>query len=187
MAIITNIKEIRRFCKNRIVLDYINNLFCYKSTLYNEILNFNIESIRKKIVHGVIINEQFLYLKEKKKCFLESHKKFIDIQICIGGYEKILYCNTNRLKICEKYNLANDCILYYPRCRLKKINMIKGSIGIFFPCDAHMPLVRYKNCLKVFKIVLKIPVCFLDDFNVKGEFNDKMLFMRLRKTRKKSR
>ncbi|EAJ5701981.1 YhcH/YjgK/YiaL family protein [Campylobacter lari subsp. concheus] len=186
MAIITNKNKIKYFCKNKIILDYIDNLFGYKSTLYNEILNFEVETIRKKIVGDIVISEQFLYLQEKKS-FLEGHKKFIDIQICVYGYEKILYCNKNKLNIFMAYNTENDCALYCASDKLKKTNMTKGDISIFFPSDAHMPLIKHKNCLRIFKVVLKIPICFLCDFNIKGDSNDKMLLMRLRKTRKKSR
>ncbi|MBK1992434.1 YhcH/YjgK/YiaL family protein [Campylobacter sp. 2018MI35] len=166
---------------------YIDSVFCKNSIILQEILKLTPGINRKKILtNNITVYEQCLYTKQIKDCFLESHKKFIDIQICIQGYEQIKFTNSTLIKIKQNYNPKNDCIIYHIKNKLKKTIMKKKHIAIFFPDDAHMPLIKQKYISKIYKIVLKIPIEFLNDFNTKRSQNE-MLFMWLRKTRKKSR
>lgn len=86
---------------------------------------------------------------------LESHDRYIDIQICLQGQETIGWrdrqtCNT----IKEPYNIDNDITFYtdHPTCF---INLKPNQFAIFFPSDCHAPLIG-EGFIK--KVVFKVKI-----------------------------
>ncbi len=86
---------------------------------------------------------------------LESHDKYIDIQICLQGEETIGWrdrqtCNT----IKEPYNSDNDITFYsdQPSCY---VTLKANQFAIFFPSDCHAPLIG-TGVIK--KVVFKIKI-----------------------------
>jgi len=88
---------------------------------------------------------------------LESHDKYIDIQICLQGEETIGWrdrqtCNA----IKEPYSNDNDITFYsdYPTCF---ITLKPNQFAIFFPSDCHAPLIGEGFIKKVvFKVKLAL-------------------------------
>jgi YhcH/YjgK/YiaL family protein len=87
----------------------------------------------------------------------ECHKKYIDIQYIAEGAEQIGCNNIGQMKITTEYNPEKDIAFLSGDGDF--ITFSKGSYGIFFPEDAHMPKIALNNVPgKVKKVVIKIKV-----------------------------
>ena len=94
-------------------------------------------------------------LREKNNAPLESHKRYIDIQFLIRGDEKFGVSAINYCRIVRKqYNSDND-IAFWDDTPMSYVNLIPNDFVIFFPNDAHAPLIGDGN---VRKVVIKIEV-----------------------------
>ncbi|MEW6740886.1 MAG: YhcH/YjgK/YiaL family protein [Nitrospirota bacterium] len=94
--------------------------------------------------------------KKISQCFIECHRRYIDIQIILTGREKIGVCNK---KDCteETYDEGRDFQKLHGEVGF--INLTPGLFAIFFTHDGHMPQVQYANIPEtVKKIVIKVPV-----------------------------
>lgn len=88
--------------------------------------------------------------------FIESHRKYIDIQIMVKGSERMGIC-TRDLCIQHEYNDAED----YQKLEgsLDFITVKEGFFTVFFPHDGHMPQLMIEDKPEeVRKIVIKMPV-----------------------------
>jgi biofilm protein TabA len=109
------------------------------------------------------INDQGAYVvietyetKDASDCFIECHRKYIDIQVVIEGIERVGVCHRS----------ACDAFLYDEEKDFQKLKgdtdlltLGAGSFMIFYPDDAHMPRVRYgASSGTVRKAVFKVPV-----------------------------
>jgi YhcH/YjgK/YiaL family protein len=87
----------------------------------------------------------------------ECHKNYIDIQYIIEGAEQIGCNNINKMKITTEYNPEKDIAFLSGEGDF--ITYSKGSYGIFFPDDAHMPKIAINNSSSaVKKVVVKIKI-----------------------------
>jgi YhcH/YjgK/YiaL family protein len=87
----------------------------------------------------------------------ECHKNYIDIQFIAEGVEQIGCNNTGKMKITTEYNPEKD--IAFLSGEGDYVTFSKGSFGIFFPEDAHMPKVAPDNVPgAVKKVVVKIRV-----------------------------
>jgi YhcH/YjgK/YiaL family protein len=87
----------------------------------------------------------------------ECHKNYIDIQYITAGVEQIGCNNIGKMKITTEYNPDKDIAFLSGEGDF--ITYSKGSYGIFFPEDAHMPKIAPNNVSgKVKKVVIKIKV-----------------------------
>jgi YhcH/YjgK/YiaL family protein len=87
----------------------------------------------------------------------ECHKNYIDIQYIADGVEQIGCNNIDKMKITTEYNPEKDVAFLSGEGDL--VTFSKGSYGIFFPEDAHMPKIALNNIQsKVKKVVIKIKV-----------------------------
>ncbi|HIP13076.1 MAG TPA: DUF386 domain-containing protein [Arcobacter sp.] len=102
--------------------------------------------------------EQVYLSKDRKKCFFESHKRYIDVQFIVEGEEIIEIANINKLEINENYNESMDLIKYNMGDQSSIIKLKKGDVAIFYPEDGHMPCVELTNSTKVIKTVVKVAV-----------------------------
>ena len=102
--------------------------------------------------------EQTYISKERKKCFFESHHKYIDVQFILEGEEIIEVDNILNLNINFEYNSDMDLIKYDDSNFSSSIKLRKGDAAIFFPDDAHMPCIKINESVKVIKTVVKVAV-----------------------------
>jgi YhcH/YjgK/YiaL family protein len=87
----------------------------------------------------------------------ECHKNYIDIQYITEGAEMIGCNNIDKMKITTEYNPEKDIAFLSGEGDF--VTFSKGSYGIFFPEDAHMPKIAVNNTpAKVKKVVVKIKV-----------------------------
>jgi len=102
-----------------------------------------------------LVQEYDSITKEQGKW--ECHKNYIDIQYIVEGVEQIGVQNIDFLKVTVEYNPEKDIAFLSGDGDF--VTLSKGSYGVFFPQDAHMPKVAPGDKPgKVKKVVLKIKI-----------------------------
>lgn len=95
--------------------------------------------------------------KTKTQGFLETHNKYIDIQMIIDG-EEMVYCDwKDKLETAEPYNPEKDREFFKDGKDKIEFVFTGGEFAIFFPHDAHKPAMIFGDeqtiCKKlVFKV-----------------------------------
>lgn len=160
MAILTNINNLEKFLKNKIVLDYLKSVNTEDSEDRKRIFSLPAGSFEKHdLGSGVFALEQSYMTKDRSECFWETHRKYIDIQVHLDGIEQMEHVDFSKLKVKFDYDETKDLILYEDIKDSNKIVMQPNDIAIYFPNDAHMGLPMYDNQVsRVFKTVIKFPV-----------------------------
>lgn len=101
----------------------------------------------------LVVNFQQAKAKTKEEARLETHNRFIDIQIPLDGVEQMGYTPRADLKE-EEYNAEKD-VTFYPGLAESYLTIKPGMFAIFFPEDAHAPCV---SPVSIKKIVVKVLV-----------------------------
>ena len=110
------------------------------------------------------INENFFYIiqsydtKSSEQCRLESHRKYIDIQIMISGEESMDLVDISRLTIKEAYNESKDVMFWNVPTRMSKTTLVEGDCIILYPETAHRGAQNLNETKHVLKIVGKVKV-----------------------------
>ena len=96
---------------------------------------------------------------------LETHRKYVDIQVLISGSETFEVFPKQGLTVSEPYNPEKDAEFYQvPAEPRAKITMNPGQFIVFFPEDAHMPCLMTGNSPQpVKKVVIKVAVELLKE------------------------
>ncbi|EFP2925799.1 DUF386 domain-containing protein, partial [Campylobacter jejuni] len=105
MAIITNIHHIHRFLNDHMVLEYLYSVCneVHKNRL--RIFELPLRTCKKEYISKDFFSlEQNYMTKSRNKCFWESHKNFIDIQLHLNGMEQMEFIDVSCLEILEEYN-----------------------------------------------------------------------------------
>ena len=93
--------------------------------------------------------------RSRTEAKLEAHRKYIDIQYVIGGADEMGWKPTADCKLVETPYNADDDIGFFNDTPDSWTQVPAGSFVIFFPEDAHAPLVSDKE---IHKAVAKIAV-----------------------------
>ena len=104
----------------------------------------------------VYININETKSKNKEEAKLESHRRYIDIQMPLSGKETFgVKSTTNCTNPIDEFDTERD-ILFYEDTPTEYITLNKGEFIIFFPDDAHAPCINtIDNHLK---LIVKISV-----------------------------
>lgn len=93
--------------------------------------------------------------RSESEAFLESHDRYIDIQICLQGEETIGWRDRYSCRaIKQPYNYQND-ITFYNDAPTTYINLKANEFAIFYPNDCHAPLIGH-GLIK--KVVFKVKI-----------------------------
>ena len=89
-------------------------------------------------------------LKKTDEAFLETHDKYIDIQIVISGTETFGWKDRDGCtQIKDAYSDQKDIAFFYDKPSAF-LTLNAGECVVFFPGDAHAPLIgegRVKKCI----------------------------------------
>ncbi|MFT6632342.1 MAG: YhcH/YjgK/YiaL family protein [Bacteriovoracaceae bacterium] len=100
--------------------------------------------------------------KNHSQAVLETHEKYLDIQMTISGAEGIEYFHRDDLEISEKYCEKKDVQFYkYPGKPKAITSNVENYFTALWPEDAHMPQLKINEYHEVKKVVVKIPVKLL--------------------------
>lgn len=95
------------------------------------------------------------------QCRYESHRKYVDLQYCIAGGERIDWQLASTLRPSGPFETAKDLQFYEAGDSLTTIQMVPGSYAIFFPSDAHRPKCADGLNPSVSKLVIKVALSLL--------------------------
>jgi biofilm protein TabA len=112
-------------------------------------------------IYAVVMDYDTRPLHEAK---LETHRKYADIQVLLSGEEEALWLPNTDLKIQTPYDSERDAAFYeLPTTPGAALRLKPGVFVMFFPDDAHMPMLRVGNAIThaVKKVVIKIRVDLL--------------------------
>jgi biofilm protein TabA len=92
---------------------------------------------------------------KKEQALLETHEKYIDIQLVLAGTDDIGWKPKSLCKQpTEQYDHQSDVQLFADKPNTW-LSIESGEFAIFFPEDAHMPLI---SSGQIHKVVVKIAV-----------------------------
>lgn len=110
----------------------------------------------------VIVDDSFYYsvqlyeTKPEEQCKLESHRKYIDIQLMVYGEEFIDVVDTSRLKVNEEYSEEKDVMFWNIPDRMARTTLRDGDYIVLYPENAHRGAVSIGEDNIVFKLVGKV-------------------------------
>jgi YhcH/YjgK/YiaL family protein len=98
--------------------------------------------------------------KARTDAKLETHRKYVDIQVLLSGTEVIEIFPKHSLSVSEPYNAERDVEFYKkPEESHATVLLKPGQFLVFFPDDAHMPCLRAGPAAEpVKKVVIKVAV-----------------------------
>lgn len=85
---------------------------------------------------------------------LEAHHRFIDIQYLISGNESIGWAPTSSCTPNAPYNAERD-LIFFNDTPTGSVTLSSGMFAIFYPEDAHMPLIGEGA---IHKVILKVAI-----------------------------
>jgi biofilm protein TabA len=95
------------------------------------------------------------YGRNKEDALLETHEKYIDIQLVLKGTDNIGWKpKTLCIKPSGEYNRETD-VQFFADDPDTWITTKSGSFAIFFPKDAHIPLI---SSGRLHKVVVKVAI-----------------------------
>ncbi|NLL36590.1 MAG: DUF386 domain-containing protein [Fretibacterium sp.] len=86
----------------------------------------------------------------------EAHERFVDIHVTLEGQEWYGYAPTNNLTLDIPYSPEKDTAFY--RGEGVYFQVPKGQFVLFFPEDAHKPLISFETKGIVKKLILKVKI-----------------------------
>lgn len=143
------------------ILDTIDNLEQYASLnpLFAQAIEYLKQTDLQALPVGKVqlkgddltVNVSQTQPKTKEQAKLETHRKYVDIQIPLSGTEVMGYTPASDLPQAE-YNAEKD-IAFYPGLAESYVTVKPGMFTIFFPQDGHAPAITETG---VKKIIVKI-------------------------------
>lgn len=112
----------------------------------------------------VVVNDKFFYsvqaydTKTADECKLESHRKYIDIQIMVAGEETMEVVDISKLTVKEDYDEDRDVIFWRVPKRMAKGTLRAGNYIVLYPENAHRGAVSIREKSHVLKIVGKVAI-----------------------------
>lgn len=103
----------------------------------------------------LFVNVASLFGKKKDEVAIETHKKYIDIQMPLLGVEKIGWkpgCELQEVSV--PYSEENDIEFYVDR-PTAYTKIYPGQFAVYFPEDGHAPGIGEGN---IRKVIVKIQV-----------------------------
>lgn len=118
---------------------------------------------RYEITDRIYANIESYRTKGETEAILESHRKYIDLQLLLHGMERIDYINTDGLEMRGNYNPEKDVVFYKKtKAELGSLYLNGRNFAVFFPHDAHAPqITTFSLQENVKKVVVKIMVDYL--------------------------
>jgi len=104
----------------------------------------------------VFANIQSLKTKPKEDKKWEVHRKYIDIQYVISGYECMGFGLLEDFKtVKEAYNDSKD-VEFLDGGKFNYVNVKEGNFTVFYPNDVHAPMLAVDEPLNIKKVIVKI-------------------------------
>jgi YhcH/YjgK/YiaL family protein len=112
---------------------------------------------RIELSGGAFALEQAYRSKPRAEAFLESHRKYIDVQAVMAGEEIQEVVDISRMTVDAAYDAERDLIKYRDFNDTSLLSAREGLVAVFFPVDGHISRAAGQPVL-VRKTVVKVPV-----------------------------
>ena len=112
---------------------------------------------RIELAGGSFALEQAYFSKPRAEAFLESHRKYIDVQAVLAGEEIQEVVDIGRMTAEAPYLPERDLIKYLDFHDTSLLSARDGLVAVFFPVDGHISRAAGAPVL-VRKTVVKVPV-----------------------------
>jgi biofilm protein TabA len=87
---------------------------------------------------------------------LESHARYVDIQVVLEGEELLGYSPTTGLEVVTPYDEAKDIMFYRVPATMTQVKLEPGLFCLLYPQDAHLPACQIARPAPLHKVVFKI-------------------------------
>jgi len=95
--------------------------------------------------------------KPRDQCRYESHRRYVDLQICLKGGEMIEWRSRAELKEMDAYNPEKDVTHYVlPSLPASSFWLKARDFAVFFQNDGHMPKISDGRYPRIYKAVIKV-------------------------------
>ncbi len=146
------------------IFDKIKNISQYSNLNKNLkkgfefILNNNLKNFEngKYEIDGEKIYANIQEYETKEDGLFEAHRKYIDIQYVISGFEKIEVCEISELKENIPYDKEKDLIFFEGKGSF--VSLKEGYFAVFYPQDGHKPCLTDESISNVKKVVVKVAI-----------------------------
>ncbi len=147
------------------ILDSLSNIKRY--TALHPLFHYAVEFVRNtdllKLAPGCypIVGEHLFAIVEdvagrsRAEARLECHRRYIDIQLILDGTDEMGWKPLGDCRQPGGEYIAEKDIIFFDDAPSVWIAVMPGEFCIFFPEDAHAPLVSSEN---IRKVILKISV-----------------------------
>ena len=146
------------------IIDKISNYKIYEdiNLAFNKVFKYILSKDLENIPEGRIefeneefyINVDYAQLKDENDAFLEAHDVYIDIQIPLLLEEYIGYSPREKCFSIKSENKTND-ITFFKDKPEQLLKLPLDSFMIFFPSDAHAPLIGTGRTKKIIAKIKK--------------------------------
>ena len=104
----------------------------------------------------IYANVQSLTTKQVEEKKWEVHRRYIDIQYVISGNEKMGYGILEDFsKIVVPYDNEKD-VEFLDGEKFNFVNVQQGDFVVFYPNDAHAPMLAFDEPIEIKKVIVKI-------------------------------
>lgn len=146
------------------IIDYLKNYKDYTALVPNleegmQFVNTLLDKPagRYEGEHGIYANVQEGMTYDITEDRIETHEKYLDVQMVFAGQEIFQWEGSSKLEVLEEYDPETDFKFY--KGEGKKILATEGMFYILFPEDAHKCRGKVNEEGEAYrKIVLKLPV-----------------------------
>jgi len=105
----------------------------------------------------LIINVDSYATKPMADCVLETHEKYVDIQLLLDGEEYIDIYPAAGLVVKDAYDADRDVAFYHvSEITPVRVKLVPGNFTVLFPQDAHSPQIKVTESCNVKKVVVKV-------------------------------
>jgi len=149
------------------IFDTFDNFhrYCCVHPLFIHVFEFmtsqsmlGLENGKTDIYRGIYASVDTYETKLESEKLIECHRKYIDIQMVLGGEERVGVCHNRQCTLVQEYDPEKD--VEFLKGNPHFLPLTNNVFIILFPHDAHMPGLRTDEARAdtVKKIVFKIPV-----------------------------
>ncbi len=108
---------------------------------------------------AVFVNMAAYTTKPHDECKYENHKRYIDIQFCLSGAERIDLIDADKLTVTEDKYADGDIAFFADADAQTSVTLQAGDFVLIFADEAHRPCMADKNIPSaVAKAVAKVRV-----------------------------
>lgn len=138
---------------------YKINAHFERSFNFIKTLNVNTKNGSYEIASGLIAHVMEYDTSANFQFGWEAHKKYIDIQYCLRGKERIQWTSlSKKLTPSIVYDEIHDRTFFDGEGENTFIDTGDGIFALFFPEDAHAPQIMVDKPDFIKKVVIKVPI-----------------------------